>query len=445
MRNKSAFNKKLLLSKKDGIIFNKPKKNPIKIVSFRNKLLEKEMRNSFAEYSAFKSNLFIKEKKEKEKEKKNLLDNYNLKQMKRDLTYTKISQLLDIAFNFKNPFKNFDINNKKNEITNLNKTLKMNKINNHLAKIILHESKIKSKVDSGMKKKNELFLIFQKIKNSKNKIEKRNSFINFNNNKFLTLKANFTNNKMKKYYRNVKNIRIIRNSSLNKNNKSANIDLTINNSNISKNISEINRTNMIRSKSYINLNINENKNIDYNFLNKIKNRSRSNNSFYNKRIKFNDNKFFFKNTSVNESMNHNSPLKANSKIYGMKNKNIFPKKILKNKNKGNICKEYRCKSSGSRFNKDKIKYYTNIIDSIYGNYKKIKANSKKLKNKYKEWGFSSYKSIDNFVNMKEDMLIFLLKQKYFKHYKNFPKERKMKTINKSVAEKMKDALKFLDD
>ena len=445
MRNKSAFNKKLLLSKKDGIIFNKPKKNQIKIVSFRNKLLEKEMRNSFAEYSAFKSNLFIKEKKEKEKEKKNLLDNYNLKQMKRDLTYTKISQLLDIAFNLKNPFKNFDVNNKKNEITNLNKTLKMNKINNHLAKIILHESKIKSKVDSGMKKKNELFLIFQKIKNSKNKIEKRNSFINFNNNKFLTLKANFTNNKMKKYYRNVKNIRIIRNSSLNKNNKSANIDLTINNSNISKNISEINRTNMIRSKSYINLNINENKNIDYNFLNKIKNRNRSNNSFYNKRIKFNDNKFFFKNTSVNENMNHNSPLKANSKIYGMKNKNIFPKKILKNKNKGNICKEYRCKSSGSRFNKDKIKYYTNIIDSIYGNYKKIKANSKKLKNKYKEWGFSSYKSIDNFVNMKEDMLIFLLKQKYFKHYKNFPKERKMKTINKSVAEKMKDALKFLDD
>ena len=445
MRNKSAFNKKLLLSKKDGIIFNKPKKNSIKIVSFRNKLLEKEMRNSFAEYSAFKSNLFIKEKKEKEKEKKNLLDNYNLKQMKRDLTYTKISQLLDIAFNLKNPFKNFDINNKKNEITNLNKTLKMNKINNHLAKIILHESKIKSKVDSGMKKKNELFLIFQKIKNSKNKIEKRNSFINFNNNKFLTLKANFTNNKMKKYYRNVKNIRIIRNTSLNKNNKSANIDLTINNSNISKNISEINRTNMIRSKSYINLNINENKNIDYNFLNKIKNRNRSNNSFYNKRIKFNDNKFFFKNTSISESMNHNSPLKANSKIYGMKNKNIFPKKILKNKNKGNICKEYRCKSSGSRFNKDKIKYYTNIIDSIYGNYKKIKANSKKLKNKYKEWGFSSYKSIDNFVNMKEDMLIFLLKQKYFKHYKNFPKERKMKTINKSVAEKMKDALKFLDD
>ena len=445
MRNKSAFNKKLLLSKKDGIIFNKPKKNQIKIVSFRNKLLEKEMRNSFAEYSAFKSNLFIKEKKEKEKEKKNLLDNYNLKQMKRDLTYTKISQLLDIAFNLKNPFKNFDINNKKNEITNLNKTLKMNKINNHLAKIILHESKIKSKVDSGMKKKNELFLIFQKIKNSKNKIEKRNSFINFNNNKFLTLKANFTNNKMKKYYRNVKNIRIIRNTSLNKNNKSANIELTINNSNISKNISEINRTNMIRSKSYINLNINENKNIDYNFLNKIKNRSRSNNSFYNKRIKFNDNKFFLKNTSISESMNHNSPLKANSKIYGMKNKNIFPKKILKNKNKGNICKEYRCKSSGSRFNKDKIKYYTNIIDSIYGNYKKIKANSKKLKNKYKEWGFSSYKSIDNFVNMKEDMLIFLLKQKYFKHYKNFPKERKMKTINKSVAEKMKDALKFLDD
>ena len=443
MRNKSAFNKKLLLSKKDGIFFNKPKKNPIKIVSFRNKLLEKEMRNSFAEYSAFKSNLFIKEKKEKEKEKKNLLDNYNLKQMKRDLTYTKISQLLDIAFNLKNPFKNFDINNKKNEITNLNKTLKMNKINNHLAKIILHQSKIKSKVDSGMKKKNELFLIFQKIKNSKNKIEKRNSFINFNNNKFLTLKANFTNNKMKKYYRNVKNIRIIRNTSLNKNNKSANIDVTINNSNISKNISEINRTNMIRSKSYINLNINENKNIDYNFLNKIKNRSRSNNSFYNKRITFNDNKFFFKNTSVNESMNHNSPLKANSKIYGMKNKNIFPKKILKNKNKGNICKEYRCKSS--RFNKDKIKYYTNIIDSIYGNYKKIKANSKKLKNKYKEWGFSSYKSIDNFVNMKEDMLIFLLKQKYFKHYKNFPKERKMITINKSVAEKMKDALKFLDD
>ena len=85
---------------------------------------------------------------------------------------------------------------------------------------------------------------------------------------------------------------------------------------------------------------------------------------------------------------------------------------------------------------------------MYRDCKRIKLNTIKLKNKYKEWGFSSFKKIDNVLNAKEDMLIFHLKQKYLKHSKIFMKRNKTKNANKSdksVLNKLKENFDFIDD
>ena len=94
------------------------------------------------------------------------------------------------------------------------------------------------------------------------------------------------------------------------------------------------------------------------------------------------------------------------------------------------------------------KQYKSLIEDIYRDFKRIKLNTIKLKNKYKEWGFSSFKKIDNVLNAKEDMLIFHLKQKYLKHSKIFMKRNKTKNANKSdksVLNKLKENFDFIDD
>ena len=57
--------------------------------------------------------------------------------------------------------------------------------------------------------------------------------------------------------------------------------------------------------------------------------------------------------------------------------------------------------------------YTTKIGDLVKEYNRIKKNSRKLKLNYKEKHFSTYEEIDNIIKTKEDMLMFLLKQKYF--------------------------------
>ena len=57
--------------------------------------------------------------------------------------------------------------------------------------------------------------------------------------------------------------------------------------------------------------------------------------------------------------------------------------------------------------------YTTKIGDLIKEYNRIKKSSKKLKLNYKEKHFSTYEEIDNIIKTKADMLMFLLKQKFF--------------------------------
>ena len=410
------------------------KKHQIKIFSIKSKILEKEINKSLKQYADFKSNVFLKQHKEKEIHKND--DDYQIKKLNRNLNYTNIVQLNNIIENKLNPLKNFDLKSKINELDNVNKNINKNRIGNFLSNQILHNVKIKSRVDSGLRRNNFLE-ISKKINNSKLNLQKKN--------KFMKRKAN---SNIRYYYslRMNKNIRVenLKNytnildnkKDIIKFNQSTSIDKSINNKSYSKNSSGFKR--LIRSKSDFGLNndilhkLNVNK-----YISDHKIFKRRNMSSYNYRYKINE-KNYTKNTSADESMNYNSHFQSQI--------SNFPFGKKRKTNSVNS-KRVNFKSNENR-NKsllhDESKFIT-LIEKIYEDYTKIKSNTKKLKTKYKEWGFSSPKNIDIWLNTKEDMLIFLLKQKYLKNINNFPKEKQPKLKSKSVMEKIKSDFEYYED
>ena len=73
------------------------KKHQIKIFSIKSKILEKEINKSLKQYADFKSNVFLKQHKEKEIHKND--DDYQIKKLNRNLNYTNIVQLNNIIEN----------------------------------------------------------------------------------------------------------------------------------------------------------------------------------------------------------------------------------------------------------------------------------------------------------------------------------------------------------
>ena len=457
---RTYFNKRLFYSSKlKNSAFNTkkngPKNNTIKVFSIKSKILEKEINNSLQEYSLFKSKIYLKEKKEKESEKNNKYHNESIKELKRNFNYTNMLKLVDIALNKENPFKDYDIKSKINEMEDVNKNIKKNKINGNLTKQILHDTKIRSKVDSGIKKDYNFIKLYQKIKNLKNNLRKRNFFQEKKNIADISKYSEYSTNKE---YQNISNKkRIERNSKdffeLTKErrlNKSESLDQTINNKSeiFNNNNNRINiKPKLRRANSVIELNNNSFKIKDNerdSIFSKIK--IRKNNSFHFKRVKFNNDNQISKNTSINETLNQISNIKPieQSHFNKIKKINNSKSKLMKMKydNKKN---EF---SNRTISNIKPEKKYKSLIEDIYRDFKRIKLNTIKLKNKYKEWGFSSFKKIDNVLNAKEDMLIFHLKQKYLKHSKIFMKRNKTKNANKSdksVLNKLKENFDFIDD
>ena len=58
---------------------------------------------------------------------------------------------------------------------------------------------------------------------------------------------------------------------------------------------------------------------------------------------------------------------------------------------------------------------------MYNEYKRIKTNTKKLKIDYKLWHYRPFKAIDEMMSVKEDLLLYSLKQKYFKNKLHIPR------------------------
>ena len=406
----------------------KNKVNRIKIISIQEKISGKKVDNFLREYYIFKSNLYSKEKEEKENQENNIIQNSVIKHLERNMNYSNIIRLLDLGLNMNNPFKSNDVKNKINELENINKNIKKNKIDINLLKKVLHNSKIKSKVDSDIKRDHNFDKIYRKIKNYKlqyeKKIRQRTKFSNTNN--YYTIKE----------YRNNKRRKITNNSST----KMSSYNYTNSENKDNANINNIDnlKKKIIRSKSARRLN-----DITFHINDNSKISSKDNKSFRNMKLMFKD-KFFSKNTSVDENKNYNNAFRPSSQFKSRFNK---LRKFNNSQSKFAIF-ESKDNSNRSIINSKNLKSnYASIIEDIYKDFRKIKSNSIKLKSKYKEWGFSSYKKIDEVVKTREDMLLFHLKQKYLKNVNLFQKDKKRKYMskNESVIHKIMEDIDLYDE
>ena len=424
-----TFNKKSFSGQND----DKDKNLRKRLGQIRNKILRREYMDSLKEYSMLKSTIHFEEKKESMRMRRLDETVYNIKNLERNVNYTNILKFMDMAFNKDNPFKNYNLKNKIDELENFNKNIYKNKIGIILNKKILHGVKIKGKVDAGNKTEIDFDKLYQKIKDSQ---------INFKRRKIIQKGRNMEQNK----YYTIKDYKYKNNSDY--------LDLKKNDLSVKKNItsgqtinSEITNLNDIKnkkfklgkSKSYLNF-----INLSAKISDKNKSLSQNYISHRNKKVELNENdndKIWSKNSSLNQSFSSNSyyrpPSNANYKnqIRNIKSENR--KSNFKQKNNNLNRTIVNSKSS--------IKKYTFLIDGLYNDFQKIKSNTAKLLNKYKEWGFSSGKEIDKIVKTKEDMLLFHLKQKYFKNLKHFPKYKKRKRVNVSMISKIKHDFDLIED
>ena len=125
-------------------------------------------------------------------------------------------------------------------------------------------------------------------------------------------------------------------------------------------------------------------------------------------------------------------------IYNNKS-NINLGKDEKNWNKNNSCINRK-----SHLKVKNLPLYTTKIGDLIKEYNRIKKSSKKLKLNYKEKHFSTYEEIDNIIKTKEDMLMFLLKQKFFNC--RFP-QKIIKAPNPKIMflNKMKEYIDLIEE
>ena len=431
-------------------------KNKRKIFSFNYTILKNKLNKSIHEYSKFKHNIYLNLLKEERQ--KNKIRNEALKELKsNDLNYTKILEFVDKAVNKENPFKDNDFQNKINLIKwkNLENSIKDKKIKDNLSKKILFDSKIKSKIDSGITKEASYQKLYQKINNLKKNFEKRNLFQKKSNSALNKYQENCRFKD--KQNQNEKKI-IQKNSDISKqkeenitNNKTATIDQTISNNNSNNslfNLDYINRMEKksMRSNSLIEINgISKIKEISEDlFYNKL--RDRSSKSFHFKNRKFSD-KIFSNNSKSSKNLDKISILKPTSILNFKGNRKInrynnYIKRTTKfvSFNKPEV--KYKANTINDEYKKNK---YITLLDDIYRKFKKIKVKTINLKYKFNKWEMPSYKNVDSIINSNEDMLIFKLKQKYFAQYKNIFAKKKEKKSHELVKQKLKASLNFIDN
>ena len=88
--------------------------------------------------------------------------------------------------------------------------------------------------------------------------------------------------------------------------------------------------------------------------------------------------------------------------------------------------------------------YTSNINDFINEYNRIKRNIKKLNTNYKEKHFSTFKKIDHILEIKEDMQMFLLKQKFF-HSKFRPKPIIIENHKNEFINKIKENIDMFDE
>ena len=128
------------------------------------------------------------------------------------------------------------------------------------------------------------------------------------------------------------------------------------------------------------------------------------------------------NFNSDSSNNNNTIFNTNKKMYKTPVRSAFKRSSNKVKN---------------------LPLYTTTIEDIINEYDRIKKKSKLTKIHYRETHLMTYREIDKVVKIKEDLLVFLLKQKFLNN--QFPlKSAKRPNKRKLFIKKLKDNVDVLD-
>ena len=331
---------------------------------------------------------------------------------------------------FRDPKKdiNFDNSNIKSKIKlDTTTTNKKNK-NSFLEKNLFNNNnKLKNRIYTAKNKSNKYYKLIRVINTSREKLQSKNqissntscvksSFIQTNNS------VNLTNTDIKK------NSSIFNLKTKNNNHNSSNIQIRA-----SGLIPHIPNVMAVQKQRYMEI---------YNNFKEAK--EKENEETY-KINRYRSDKI---NTNILFKFNNRLKLKLETRKKSSSRNKIDYNKLLSssNVNGGNTDSERMFKST-SKKEKIKIKnkpLYADKIEDIFNEYYRIKNSSKATKKRYRELHLIPYKEIDKVVRIKEEMLLFLLKQKFFsKRYRKI--KTKVKDRKKMFIQKMKEDLDFLDN
>ena len=369
------------------------------------------------DYLQLKHKIYSFNKKNEQKEKIKETKNFSNEK----INYSNLKEILNEFIRDKN--KHNDMNSltkSRIKLDNVNRSIRINRINSILSKISLHFNKAKTKVDIGKKgndyhEKNFNNLI-EKIKESRKKFEFKIS--NSNRTKSIDIKKmdNIKKFKNKKFI-----IKTNENYTIKKEDNNL---YTINGNNKYIN------TNFDK-KIYLNLF----KDIDINIYDK---------KFKRKKIKLEKHHFEEVNNSNETSLNIKSkerPLTC-SRNRNIINENFYKNSIMINKSK-NIKRLIKSENKKRSLKVKNLPLYTTKIEDIMNEYYRIKRKVKLAKIHYKENHLLTFNQIDNIVKVKEDLLIFLLKQKFLNS--KFPQRFKKKPNKREIfIQKFKDNLDSID-
>ena len=421
---------------------------------------ENEFRFANEDYQKLKHNIYIYDWKiNEDKKKENKIKTQNFPNDK--INFSNLQEMLTEFLRNKNKHnknKNTIIKSRI-KLDNFNRGIKQNRINSILSKVSLHFNKVKAKINFGKNDIDSNEYHYKKLisilNKSRKKFKKNNNDSSAKKSKSLDIKSIDTIEKLKnRKYRISSNLNV--NTSVNKNvdniqNKINNIDNLVEKTRTINNYSEgrkyIQIYNNYKEKEkekekYKNNSICSNK-----IKIKIKNKNKSkyiidttnnSNSKYNNEDEKNINNRFMK-TPFSHSRNINSYFNQNFNSDSSNNNN----NTILNTNK--IINKTPVRSAFKR-SSNKVKnlpLYTTTIEDILNEYDRIKKKSKLTKIHYRETHLMTYREIDKVVKIKEDLLVFLLQQKFLNN--QFPLKRTKKPNKRKLfIKKLKDNVDSID-
>ena len=370
-----------------------------------------ELKKVFQDYLELKRNITSYEK---EHDHSKFQKDYKKHFSYNKINYTNLKEIFTdfIRDKSKHNFNKNSIIKSKLKIDNINRNIRMNRINAILEKVTLKSNKVKTKLDMG-KNNNE--------KNEDTNINKLIGILNLSRKK-LGAKRNTTRKKI-----------------------------------ISLDINKINGNENENYKNIINTDSNYNSENKTNILDNIIEKTPTN-TYNEKQKDYNtDNISFF-----HSKDNNNNNLYIDNSVYKYINCKseikIKKRPLTHSRNPQNINLQYFTSSSNTNFNykrsfrsafkKSPLKIknkplYTTKIEDIMSEYYRIKKISKLNKIKHIDAHLVTYKEIDNLVKIREDLLLFLLQQKFNKA--KFPKPCIKKSNKKKLfIQRLKENIDFID-